>query len=349
MRPFKKYWKDKKVIITGHTGFMGSWLCLVLKLYGCKIYGISLKPNTKPSLFKIMKINKIIFKHFITDINNLNKLSYIFKKIEPDIIFHLAAQSLVKYSVKNPIETFKTNIMGTINVCEASRNLKRLSKLILITTDKCYKNFNSKKINFFHESSELGGGGDPYSASKSSAEIAIHAYQNIFFKDKKVKISTARAGNIIGGGDWAEDRLLPDIYRSLNLNKVLKVRYPNATRPWQHVLDVINGYLLLAQSNNFGAWNFGPDLKKIFKVKDILLNLKIKNPKLKWKITKPKKKLESINLNLEIKKAKNKLKWQPKWDVDKAVEETNKWYTNFYDNKNSKNFTMKQIKDFFKL
>ena len=348
MKPNKNYWRNKKVLITGHTGFMGSWLCLVLKLYGCRIYGISLKPNTKPSFFKIMKIEKIMFKHFITDICDLKKLRVIFRKIEPDIIFHLAAQPLVKYSIKNPIETFKTNIMGSINVCEASRNLKKLSKLILITTDKCYKNFNSKKINFFNENSELGGA-DPYSASKSSAEISIYAYRNIFFKHKKVKISTVRAGNIIGGGDWAEDRLMPDIYKTLNSNKILKIRYPDASRPWQHILDVINGYILLAQSNHSGAWNFGPNLEKIIKVKDILLNLKKKNPMLKWKINEPKNKYESINLNLEIKKAKSKLKWQPRWNINKALEETNKWYVNFYNNKNIKNFTIKQIKDFFNL
>ena len=327
---------------------MGSWLCLVLKLYGCKIYGISIKQNTKPSLFKIMKIDKIIFKHFVIDINDLNKLKNLFQKIEPDIIFHLAAQSLVKYSIDIPIETFKTNVMGTVNVCEASRNLKRLSRIVLITTDKCYKNSNSKKIKFFNESSELGGR-DPYSASKSCAEIAIHAYQNIFFKNKKVKISTARAGNIIGGGDWAKDRLVPDIYRSLHFKKDLKIRYPNATRPWQHVLDVVNGYLLLAQSNYFGAWNFGPNLKKKFKVKDILMDIKSKNPKLRWKIVKPKEIQESINLNLDIRKAKNILKWQPKWEIKKAVEETNIWYENFYKKKDINYLTMKQIKDFFKL
>ena len=348
VRPIKKYWKNKKVLITGHTGFMGSWLCLVLKLYGCKIYGISNKENTKPSLFKIMKVDKLIFKHFVIDINDLKKLKNIFKEIEPDIIFHLAAQPLVKYSINNPIETFKTNVIGTINVCEASRNLKRLSKVILITTDKCYKNSNSKKIKFFNESSELGGE-DPYSASKACAEIAIHAYQNIFFKNKKVKISSARAGNIIGGGDWAKDRLVPDIFRSLYYRKDLKIRYPNATRPWQHVLDVINGYLLLAQSNYYGAWNFGPNLKKTFKVKDILLDIKRKNPKLRWKIVKPKKIQESINLNLDIKKAKNILKWQPKWKIKKAVEETYRWYENFYNKKDINYLTMKQIKDFFKL
>ena len=348
MRPIKKYWKNKKVLITGHTGFMGSWLCLVLKLYGCKIYGISNNKNTKPSLFKIMKIDKLIFKHFVIDINDLKKLKNIFKKIEPDIIFHLAAQPLVKYSIDNPIETFKTNVIGSINVCEASRNLKRLSKVILITTDKCYKNSNSKKIKFFNESSELGGE-DPYSASKACAEIAIHAYQNIFFKNNKVKISSARAGNIIGGGDWAKDRLVPDIFRSLYYKKDLKIRYPHATRPWQHVLDVINGYLLLAQSNYFGVWNFGPNLKKTFKVKDILLDIKKRNPKLRWKIIKPKETQESINLNLDIKKAKNILKWQPKWKIKKAVEETYRWYENFYNKKDINYLTMKQIKDFFKL
>lgn len=348
MIPSKNYWKNKKVIITGHTGFMGSWLCLVLKLYGCKIYGISLKPNTSPSLFKIMNIDKIILKNYYTNINNLNKLNNIFKKIEPDIIFHLAAQPLVKLSINKPIETFKTNVIGTVNVCEASRGLKKLSKIVLITTDKCYKNTNSKKIQFFNEKNEMGGS-DPYSASKACAEIAIYAYRNIFFKKTKVKISTARAGNIIGGGDWAQDRLIPDIYRSIHAKKILKVRYPNASRPWQHVLDVINGYLLLAQSNNSGAWNFGPNFKKAYRVKDILLDIKRKNSKLNWKIVKPKEIQESINLNLQIKKAKKKLKWQPKWNIKKTIDETNKWYNYFYNKGDIKNFTIKQIKEFFSL
>ena len=344
----KEFWKNKKVLITGHSGFMGSWLCLVLKIYGAKIYGISLKPNTKPSIFNLMNLEKSIFKNYFMNINNLPKLKKTFISIEPDIIFHLAAQPLVKLSISNPIETFQTNVMGTVNVCEASRELKKLKKIIFITTDKCYKNTNSKKVRFFKENDELGGN-DPYSASKACTEIAINAYKNIFLKNKNVNVSTARAGNIVGGGDWAKDRLIPDIYRSLESKKILKIRYPNATRPWQHVLDVVNGYILLAQSNNSGAWNFGPMLKKTFKVKNILAEIKKKNVHLNWKFEEPTIKQESINLNLDTKKAQKILKWKPKWNINKTLEQTNNWYNHFYNNKNIKKFTINQIKKFYNL
>jgi CDP-glucose 4,6-dehydratase len=345
--PNRNYWKNKKVLITGHTGFMGSWLSLVLLFYGAKVYGISLRPNTKPSLFEIMNIKKKIFKNYFADINDLNKMKSLFKSIQPKVVFHLAAQPIVKLSIKNPIETFKTNIIGTINICEASRKLNKLEKIIFVTTDKCYKNKNSKEIKFFNEEDELGGN-DPYSASKACAEISINAYKNIYFKNTNVQLSTVRAGNIIGGGDWAENRLIPDIYRSINRNKILKIRYPEASRPWQHVLDVVNGYMILAQTKNSGSWNFGPIKKKIFRVNDILLEIKKTNFCLKWIFERPKKKEESINLNLNTKKAQKKLKWQPKWEIEQAINETNDWYKKFYEKKDIKKFTNQQIINFFK-
>lgn len=344
----KKYWKNKKVLVTGHSGFTGSWLCFVLKLFGSKVYGLSLKPNTKPSLFRLLEIEKIISNNYFLNINNKNKIEKIIKKIEPEIIFHLAAQPLVKLSITNPLETFQTNVMGTINICDISRKLIKLKKLILVTTDKCYKNVNSKKISFFKENDELGGN-DPYSASKACAEISINSYTNIFFKNKDIKISSVRAGNIIGGGDWSKDRLIPDIYRSIYSSKVLKIRYPNATRPWQHVLEVIGAYLKLAESNYSGPWNFGPNTKKSYKVRDILIYIRKMNKNLKWQITEPKEKQESINLNLNVSKARKKLKWKPKWDIKKTIIETDKWYRDFYNKKNIKKLTITQIKEYFNL
>ena len=347
MLPNKNYWKNKKVLITGHTGFVGSWLSLVLKFYNSKVYGISLKPHTKPSIFNILKINKIIKQNHYANINNYHKLNKIVEKIEPDVIFHLAAQPLVKLSIEKPIETFKTNIIGTINICEISRKLKNLKKLVLITTDKCYRNIDSNKIIFFNEDDPLGGT-DPYSASKSCAEISTNSYRNIFFKTSKVKVTTARAGNIIGGGDWADDRLIPDIYRAIYNKKLLKIRYPKATRPWQHVLDVVNGYLILAESKYSGPWNFGPNIKKSFNVLNILKKIKEKNKNLKWEIINPIEKQESENLNLNINKAKKYLKWKPLWDIKRAVDETDQWYYRYYNNINIYKFTIKQINDFFK-
>ena len=344
----RKFWKNKKVLITGHTGFTGSWMCIVLNLFGSKIYGLSLKPHTKPSLFKLLKLDKTIFKNYYGDINDYNKVSRIIKKIEPEIVFHLATQPLVKLSILQPIKTFKTNVIGTINICDACRKLKKLKKIIFITSDKCYKNENSSKIKFFKENNELGGN-DPYSASKACSEISINAYKNIFFKNKNVKILTVRAGNIIGGGDWSDYRIIPDIYLSIYKKKILKIRYPNATRPWQHVLDVVRAYLILAESRLSGPWNFGPNTKKKYKVKDILKYIKKNNPQLKWKVVQPKEKQESKNLNLNITKAKKILKWKPRWNMQETIKKTDFWYKSFYNKKDMKEITIRQIKEFFKL
>ena len=346
-KPSKNFWDNKKVIITGHSGFTGSWLSLVLRNYNSKIYGISLRPKTKPSMFELLEIKKKIKKNYFCDIRNLNKIKKIFKFINPDVVFHLAAQPLVKEAIKNPNETLETNIIGTSNILKASSGLTKLKKLVIITTDKCYNNLNSKKIKFFKESDKLGGS-EPYSASKACAEIIVNAYANTYFT-KKIKISSARAGNLIGGGDWSDNRLLPDIYKSLYKREILKVRYPKATRPWQHVLDAINGYILLAQSSKDGAWNFGPNLKKVYTVKQILNIINQKNPELKWKYIKPLKKQESLNLNLNSKKANIELKWKPKWNFERALDETNNWYNNYYKKNNLYNFTLNQIKNFFNL
>ena len=346
--PSKNFWANKKVIITGHTGFTGSWLSLVLINFGASVYGVSLKPNTHPSLFEILKLKKKIKKNFFCDINNLKKIKFLFKKINPDIIIHLAAQPIVNQAMKDPVETFKTNIIGTINICEASRNLTKLRQLLLITTDKCYKNSKSNKIKFFDENDELGGD-EPYAASKASAEIVINSYVKTYFKKNKIQITTARAGNIIGGGDWAKDRIIPDIFKSLKNGKKLVIRNPNATRPWQHVLDVINGYILLIESKKTGSWNFGPKLKSSRRVIDILNFFKKKNNKLKWLLKRTKYKNESINLNLSSKKSLKLLKWSPKWDFKKSLTNTQEWYECFYTKKDIINFTNNQIKNYFKV
>jgi CDP-glucose 4,6-dehydratase len=344
-KPSKNFWNNKKILVTGHTGFTGSWLSLVLNIYNSKIYGVSLKPTTSPSMFQLLNIKKKLKKNYFCDIRNLNKIQNIFKSVNPDVIFHLAAQPLIKEAIINPKKTLETNIIGISNILKASMNLAALKKIVIITSDKCYDNVNSKKIKFFKESDKLGGS-DPYSASKACAEIIVNAYANTYFT-KKVKISTARAGNLIGGGDWSNNRLLPDIYKSLEKKRLLNIRYPSASRPWQHVLDAINGYMLLAQSSQDGAWNFGPNSKKVYTVKDILNIICIKNPDLKWKYTKPLKKQESLNLNLNTKKANIKLKWKPKWNFKKALNETEKWYSNYQNKKNLYNFTLNQIKNFY--
>ena len=268
MKLYKKLFKNKKILITGHTGFKGSWLSLWFKTMGANVLGVSQSIPTKPSHFKLLKLDKIIRSKKI-DINNLSKLKRTIESFEPDFIFHLAAQAIVKKSYINPVETWKTNLMGSLNILESLRSLKSKKRIVvvLITSDKAYKNFETKKG--YKEESILGGI-DPYGASKSSAEICIQSYLKSFFKSSKnnISISIARAGNVIGGGDWSEYRLFPDCIKSWTKDKKAIIRNPNSTRPWQHVLDVLNGYIVLASKLRLNkklhgeAFNFGPTISK---------------------------------------------------------------------------------------
>ena len=253
--------KNKKVIITGHTGFKGSWLTLWLKLLGAKIIGISLDVPTKPSHYDKLNLGKKII-NIKLDIRNLKKLEKIFKKYQPDYVFHLAAQSLVKKSYTDPIETFTTNTIGTMNVLESLKKINKKFAAVIITSDKSYKNLEIKRG--YHEK-DLLGGKDPYSASKGAAEIIIQSFVNSYFKKNKSKnIAVARAGNVIGGGDWSENRLIPDCIKSWSVNKKAMIRNPKSTRPWQHVLEAIRGYLTLAiclykdHKLHGEPFNFGP-------------------------------------------------------------------------------------------
>ena len=259
---FDNFYKDKVVFITGHTGFKGSWLSLWLQKLGAKVIGFSLNPPTTPSLFEEAKIKETIVS-IISDVRDYNSIYKSLKKYKPSIVFHLAAQSLVIESYKNPIDTLSTNVMGTVNILEACRELN-IPTLVNVTSDKCYNNIDSKTN--FKETDALGGN-DVYSASKACSEIITHSYVSSFFKDKVhniTKVATARAGNVIGGGDWADNRLIPDISRALSKDKTIEIRSPHSTRPWQHVFDPLNGYLILARNlhldvqNSIGAWNFGP-------------------------------------------------------------------------------------------
>ena len=243
----KKYWNNRRVFVTGHTGFKGSWLCIYLSLLGAKVTGYSLKPKNKPNLFELANIKKLIKKSVIADIRNFNKLLYEIKKSKADTIFHLAAQPLVRYSYKNPKETFDTNFNGTLNILECVKNIKTIKTTVIITSDKVY-DVNKSKI--FKEN-DLLGGIDPYSASKVCIEHLFFSYKKSFFdKNNKQKLATVRAGNVIGGGDYSEDRLIPDIYKFKKKRKKIILRNPRAIRPWQHVLEPLSGYLLLAQNLN---------------------------------------------------------------------------------------------------
>ena len=343
--------KNKKIIITGHTGFKGSWLCLWLHFLGAKIVGVSKNIPTKPSNFSVNNINRIV-KNKFCNIQNLKKIDKIIKDNKPDYIFHLAAQSLVKKSYNHPYETWLSNLVGTINILESLRDYKKKCIVVLITSDKSYKNIEIKRG--YKEDDRLGGT-DPYSASKGATEIAIQSYIRSFFKDDRIRIAVGRAGNVIGGGDWSENRLIPDCIKCWSKNKKVKIRNANSTRPWQHVLEALSGYLSLASNlkkNNKihgEVFNFGPSNLNDFKVISLLNNFKKIWKNASWKNDKKKLFIESNLLKLNSNKAKKILKWKSVLTFKEIISFTADWYKCFYDNKGIEAFSKNQIKKFISI
>ena len=349
MRSLKKYFRNKKILVTGHTGFKGSWLVLWLNTLGAKIYGISNNYPTNPCNFKVLKLEKKI-NHKILDLRDLKKVKSYILKIKPDYIFHLAAQSLVKLSYKDPINTFSTNIMGTCNVLESIKYLKNKCNVVIITSDKSYKNIEIKRG---YKENDLLGGIDPYSASKGSAELLIKSYYESFLKSKKnIRISVSRAGNVIGGGDWSKDRILPDCVKAWSKGKKVIIRNPRSTRPWQHVLEVIFGYLVLAinlKKNiniNGEAFNFGPKNSQDKNVISLLRESKKNWGSAKWKIKKNKSFKESRLLKLNSLKSKIKLKWSNKLSFAETIKLTINWYKKYYGKDEIFDYTVSQIKNY---
>lgn len=335
------FWTNKRVLVTGHTGFKGSWLTLWLNKLGAQVYGISLEPNTNPSLFNQINLKSKIH-HQIININDLKELKNSVEEISPQIIFHLAAQPLVRKSYEEPLKTWQTNLMGTLNLLESSKYFKNTCAVVLVTTDKVYKN---KNLDFgYRENDELGGK-DPYSASKAACELAIDSWRNSFCGSKSnqnsyLAISSARSGNVIGGGDWAEDRLIPDAVRALQKNKKIKIRNPLSTRPWQHVLEPLSGYLVLAEKlytkqlsikNNMinpyaEAYNFGPYLSSNKTVKELIEHV-LKDWDGTWLDARDKNQPEeSLKLHLQIDKSFHQLGWEPLWSFEETISRTIKWY-----------------------
>tara|TARA_Y100000590_G_scaffold376330_1_gene441803 strand:+ start:2652 stop:3740 length:1089 start_codon:yes stop_codon:yes gene_type:complete len=352
----KSIFYKKTVIVTGHTGFKGSWLTLWLKILGAKVVGISINIPPGQSHFKAINIKSKI-KHIKIDIRNLKILKKAFKKYKPDYVFHLAAQSLVKKSYSDPIYTWTTNSIGTLNVLESLRNLKKKCIAVIITSDKSYKNLEIKRG---YKEDDILGGEDPYSASKASAELAIQSHISSFFPIKKTKvlIAVARAGNVIGGGDWSKNRLIPDCIRAVGKSKKVLLRNPNSTRPWQHVLEAISGYLKLAASIKKNkklhgeVFNFGPDDNKNYKVLFVVKLMKKCWDKISWKIVGKGKNsfYESNLLKLNIKKAKTKLKWKSILTLDETINMVTEWYKNYYSNPKKIYITsLLQIKKYEKL
>ena len=346
----QEFWIGKKVLITGHTGFKGSWLLILLNKLGAKVYGLSLEVFPGNSLYAEINNSKSLCEDFFIDINNREKLSKCISDINPEIVFHLAAQPLVRESYKDPINTWSTNLMGSLNLLDSLMQLKKLCTLVMITTDKVYK--NKEWIFGYRENDELGGY-DPYSASKAACEIAISSWRDSFCSKGKegcnLKIASARSGNVIGGGDWSKDRIFPDAIKALQTNKEIIIRNPESTRPWQHVLDPLSGYLTLAEklyksnqeldskSNTVFAspFNFGPEISSNRTVEQ-LVNEIIKY----WPGTISKEVLseslhEAEKLNLQIDKSFHLLQWKSKWDFQISVKRTVDWYYNFTQHKYS--------------
>lgn len=334
---FGGIYRGKRVLITGHTGFKGSWLAFWLRKMGAQVYGISLAPETHPAHYELLSVD---YHSIIHDINDRNGLAELIRDIDPEVVFHLAAQALVRHSYQNPSETFSTNVIGTVNVLDACRNCPSLRAVVLITTDKCYE--NKEWIWAYREIDALGGK-DPYSASKACAEIAVAAYRNSYFhpdqylKTHHVLMATARAGNVIGGGDWAEDRIIPDLVRASVKNVPLLIRFPHATRPWQHVLEPLSGYLLLGwrllegKAEYAEPWNFGPDPESNVPVIS-LVNEAVKLwPSVVYVFGSEPQPHEAGRLMLDSAKARNFLGWNNVWGFQDTLSYTISWYRTFYE------------------
>ena len=338
------FWTDKRVFLTGHTGFKGGWLSLWLQSLGAKVTGYALKPPTQPNLFEVASVEKGMHS-IIGDIRDLDSLNKAMKEANPDILIHMAAQPLVRYSYSNPVETYATNVMGTVHVLEAARDNKNIKAILNVTSDKCYDN------------KEVNRGYDPYSNSKGCAELVTSAYRNSFFniekyKDHGVALATARAGNVIGGGDWAEDRLIPDFMRAIQAKQKVSIRNPHAIRPWQHVLEPLQGYLMLCQKlyeegPSFSeSFNFGPDEKDAKNVEWIATQLvKAWGDGASYEVNSNASSLHEAHfLKLDCTKANHKLGWQPKWDIRVALDKISAWHRAYLNDEDMAKYSLNDIK-----
>ncbi len=360
------FWKNKRVLITGHNGFKGTWLTIWLLTLGAKVWGFSLSSQSSPKLFeeiqKESKNNNLWhnFEEVHRDIKEINKISSYVDAVKPDIIFHLAAQSLVRESYFNPIETWATNVIGSLNILESLKTYKTECAIVMVTTDKVYEN---KEWCYGYRENDPIGGIDPYSSSKAAMELVVSSWRNSFVGDKlnqnnNLKIATARAGNVIGGGDWAKDRIIPDIVKSISNKKELIIRNPTSTRPWQHVLDPLHGYILLAEKlyisrldnednhNIFSAFNFGPSFKSNKNVENLVIKF-FEYWEGSYKISNDKSNLHEANyLYLMSDKARNILKWESILDFENSVKLTANWYKDFYNSGKSFSSCIKNINQF---
>ena len=344
----KDFWQGKRVFLTGHTGFKGSWLSLWLVSLGAKVKGYALSPPTSPSLFIEANIDSIIDSQ-IADIRDQDTLHESMTKFSPDILIHMAAQPLVRYSYDEPIETYEVNVIGTAKVLEVARSCPNLKAIVNITTDKCYE--NDERAEGYKEDDPMGGY-DPYSSSKGCAELVASSYRRSFLQDQGVGLASVRAGNVIGGGDWADDRLIPDILRSFENGSPVVIRNPKATRPWQHVLEPLSGYLILTQGlyeeqkKYAEGWNFGPNEQDVKPVDWILDKMILKWPNSSWKLDSNSSPHEAGFLKLDIAKAKAKLGWNPVWELSHTLEKIIGWHRAWLDKEDMQAICLAEIEEY---
>jgi CDP-glucose 4,6-dehydratase len=345
-----QFWRNRKVLITGHTGFKGSWLSLWLQSLGAELVGYSLPPPGQPSLFELANVGQEM-QSIHGDLLDLQHLRCVTAEHRPEIVFHLAAQSLVRRSYADPIGTYATNVLGTAHALEAIREVSSVRAVVVATSDKCYDNRNGVRA---YRESDMLGGADPYSSSKASAELVTAAFRDAFYSARKNGASTgigsARAGNVIGGGDWGEDRLIPDVMRALFEGRDVLIRNPQAIRPWQHVLDTLSGYLVLAEKlcnepqNYAEAWNFGPHDSESLPVSAVLERLSAMwGPGVTWKVDTSAQPWEAPHLKLDSSKAESRLGWQPRWNLNRALQVTVEWYKAQQAHEDLRKLTLKQI------
>lgn len=345
------FWKGRRVLLTGHTGFKGSWLSLWLQSMGAQVTGYALAAPTNPSLFEVAEVAKGMTS-IVGDIRDLEHMGKVFAEYRPEIVIHMAAQALVRYSYVEPVETYSTNVMGTVNLLEAIRTTDSVKAVVNVTSDKCYDN---REWVWGYRENEAMGGFDPYSSSKGCAELVASAYRNSYFHPEKyqehgVALASGRAGNVIGGGDWAEDRLIPDIVRAIAQGKPVNIRNPHAIRPWQHVLEPLSGYLVLAQklfeegTSYAEGWNFGPndeDAKPVEWIVDKLT--KTWGEGASWVLDGGNHPHEAHYLKLDCSKAKTRLDWHPRWHLEDALGAIIEWQRAYRDGKDMRELTLRQI------
>ncbi len=343
------FWKGKKVLVTGHTGFKGSWLCLWLQSLGAEVTGYALAPPSNPSLFEEAKVAQgMVSLH--GDIRDPEQMNRAMAQFQPEVVIHMAAQSLVRHSYLNPVETYATNVMGTVNVLEAVRQTASVRAAVIVTSDKCYEN---REWVWGYRENEAMGGYDPYSNSKGCAELVTSAYRQSFFRDGSAAVASARAGNVIGGGDWAADRLVPDMVRAVADRRPVSIRNPHAIRPWQHVLEPLSGYLLLAQklyedgTAYAEGWNFGPredDARPVQWIADQFTGLWGEGAS--WVLDGAEHPHEAHYLKLDCSKARMRLDWQPKWSLETSLRKIVAWQKAHLRNQDMRTFTLEQILEF---